>query len=593
MNPKLANLKIALGQIKIITGDLQGNTNKIVDGIQKAIEEKVDIIVFPELAITGYNCGMMFKQQHFIDYNLYFLDNVIVPKVPDNLIVIVGFVDCIGRHSDSTPNIQNSLAVIQGGKILNVYAKILLANGGHHDDSHYFTPGNYVSTINVKIKDQIISLGTLICEDVWSQDHERNLVKEIKQNGAELLVVLNQSFFYYGKQSLRKQMYQDHASQNQLPIIAVNSIGVGDINKNFMIYDGGSMICMPNGRNWFTKQFEEEIDIVQLNDQGNIPGFSRGGVPIVTEKYDEIFQSLVFAQKHIFSDLGIAKAQVHISGGIDSSVVLPIVVEAMGKENVIAISNPSQYNGNVTKNNAQLLCDALGVHLYWNEIGTVQTSLIDSHKKAFGEDSVKPLVVSTFDAVGRTVQGLAASHFFNTGLVSASNHTEIVLGWVSFHDISCAAVYSIIGDLTKVEVYELAKYINKKYNKELIPSNLYDGTTAPAAELADTKEDPFDYFVVSGICALLIRKMKSIDEIIDLYDSKKLPEDYFPLNNEGKNIYSIISFEDFKNQVLMCFNRCKISVYKTAQSAPIVMISPISRGFSSRETIINKYKGKY
>lgn len=580
-------LKVSIGQIKTVSGDLKGNTDRILNAIDKAIAEESDLLVLPELAITGYNCGMLFKQQQFIDYNLRFLYKTIAPRVPKNMVVVVGFVDCIGTHFDGTPNIQNSLAVIQDGYVVGKYAKILLANGGHHDDNHYFTPGQHATVTRVKLRGEYINLGTVICEDTWNMDHDRNIVRESVQNGADLIVTINQSYFAYNKQLIRQNMYLQHAQKNHVYIISCNNVGIGDIGKNFMIYDGGSMIVSSQGQIIKqAKQFEEDFFTSNLTHS-----FER--VKLLN-KQEEIYRALVYAQKEIFKDLGISKAQIHMSGGIDSSVVLPILVEAMGVENVIAISNPSKYNGKITKNNAQYICDKLGVKLYWNEIGTVESALEKSHIEAFGDNSVKPLVLSTFDAVGRTVQGLAAAHTFGSAIVATGNHTEIVLGWANFHDIGSIGVMSLIGDLTKVEIFQLAKYINENiFHDEIIPKNLYDGSTAPAAELADANQDPWDYYVVSGICALLIRKMMSIEEILDLYKRHVLSDDYFPKNPFGHNVYNLVNYEEFEKNVFTCFKRCKDNVFKSAQAAPVVMISPISRGFSTREVIVNKYEGYY
>lgn len=582
------NLKVALAQIKIISGDLQGNSDRIVDGINRAINTGSDLVVFPELAITGYNCGMMFNQHHFIENNLQFLHKVIAPTVPQNLIAIVGFVDLIGNHFDGTPNIQNSVAVIQNGRIIATSAKVLLANGGHHDDRHYFTAGEHPKVVKCVTADGFqLNIGLAICEDTWSQDHSRDIVRELKQDGAEIIVAVNQSYFYYGKQEKRRKMYQKHNLNNRIPIVSVNNVGVGDIGKDFMIYDGGSMIIGDGGDTLeMCLRFSPDFKVVDLHKKTYERRPSIG-------KYEEIYNALVFSVKHIFYDLGLKKGQVHISGGVDSSVVLPIVVEALGKENVIAISNPSHFNGNVTKTNAQELCDALDVKLYWNSIEDIQQAFVKSHQAAFGTDSVKPLVLSTFDAVGRTVQGLAASHTFGSGIIATGNHTELVLGWANFHDIGSIGVMSLIGDLTKIEVFELAKYINKRFQKEIIPVNLFDGKTKPAAELADANEDPWNYYVVSGICAELIREFKDVLQICEEYKSKKLNKDFFPVDPYGKDVYQLVNYEEFEAMVKLCFQRSKISVFKTAQSAPIVLISPISRGFSSRETIINKYAGTY
>jgi len=582
-------IKVTMAQIRTVSGDLEGNTQRILSAISKAKEDGSDMVILPELAITGYNCGMLFNQKHFIDYSISFLKDVIAKEVPKNLVVVLGFVDCIGKRFDGLPEIQNSAAVIQDGKIVGTYAKILLANGGHHDDRHYFAPGGLPKPITVFLKGEEISLGVVICEDVWNFDHRRNIPKEIVHNGAEVLVVLNQSYFYYGKQKVREEMYTNHAKNNNVYVISCSNVGVGDITKNIMIYDGGSLIVNPEGELIFRgKRFAEEITTIPLSAQA----IENTKHP---EKFEEIFDAIVYAQRELFQVLGFKKAQVHVSGGLDSSVTLPLIVEAMGAENVIAISNPSMFNSNITKSNAQKLCDALGVKLYWEPMEDIQKAFVDAHTNAFGQNSLQPLNISTFDAVGRTVVGIAASQHFKSGLVSTSNHTEIVLNWFSWHDISTAAVYAPLADLTKVEVFQMAKYINfERYGIEIVPTNLFDGTTEPGPELADAQHACWNYFVVSGICAMLIRQLKDITEIVEAYKTKTLPEDFFPLDQSGKSIYDLVpTAEEFEKQVKMCFERQKMSVYKAAQASPMLMVSPISRGFSTRETIINRYAGVY
>ena len=585
------DLKVALAQIKTVSGDLAGNTQRILEGIDKAVNSGVDMVVFPELAVTGYNCGILFNQMHFVENNIKFLEKVIVPMVPKNLVVVIGFVDLIGKRFDGTPEIQNSAAVIRDGRIVGKYAKILLANGGHHDDRHYFAPGGLPTPITVNIRGKEVKLGVVICEDVWNSDHRRNIPKEIVHNGAEILIVLNQSFFYYGKQEIREDMYLRHSMENNVPVVVVNNVGVGDIVKNFMLYDGGSMVVTPEGENIYSaKRFEEDFKIVDLENEE----LNKESEYYYPTKYQEIFDAIVFAQREIFKDLGFKKAQVHVSGGLDSSVTLPLIVEAMGAENVIAISNPSKYNSDLTKGNAQKLCDALGVKLYWEPMQDIQEAFKKAHTEAFGESSVSNLNISTFDAVGRTVAGIAASQHFGAGLVSTSNHTEIVLNWFSWHDISTAAVYAPLADMTKVEIFALAEYINQRYGKEIVPKNLYDGTTEPGPELADAAHAKWNYFVESGICAMLIRKRNDIHEIIEAYKNKKLSEDFFPLDPQGRSIYDLVpTIEEFAYWVQMSFERQKASVYKAAQAAPPLIISPLSRGFSNREPIINKYIGTY
>lgn len=588
------NVKVAIAQIRTVTGDLEGNTERIVAGIKRAIEEKSDVVLFPELSISGYCCGSLFDHPHFIDYNIKFLEKNIVPIVPKELVAIVGFVDKYGTRRDGTPDIYNSVAVIQEGKIVDTYNKNLLANFSHHEDLKYFTPGLHSKVIEVDVKGKQVKVGIPICEDAWYKDHYRDIVKEMVTNGAELILCSNQSYFYYGKQEVRKQLFANHAKTKGVPVVAVNSVGVGDIVKNIIIFDGGSVAFDKYGFLMAEcPRFEECFMVVDVDvAQERICEYSGAflGRPYQS-KEEEIFEALKFEQKELFKLIGLEKAQVHMSGGIDSSVVLPIVVEAMGKDNVIAISNPTHNNGEVTKENAHSICDALGVKLYWNSMEEPANAFVDSHTMAFGTPS--NAAIGSIQAVGRTVQGLAASHHFKTGIVATGNHTEIVLGWSSFHDIGSIGCHSIIGDLTKVEIFKMAEYINNKYDKEVIPKNLYDGTTKPAAELEDANLDPFDYYCVSGICAEIIRDRKEIVDLIKEYKNKSLSLDYFPNYPNGLSIYENVDEETFIKTVQMVFEKSKVSVFKSAQSAPIVIIAPTSRGFSNRETIINKYAGSY
>lgn len=586
-------LNIALAQIKVVSGDLEGNTNRILEGIQKSINENVDIVVFPELCISGYNIGLLFEQEHFIEYQTRFINEYILPKVPANLVVILGCIITIGKKMDGSPNITNSLLIIQNGQIINTYSKIFLAGKNHHEDFRYFSNGEHPVVTKLQINNQTLKIGTVICEDMWSDFHERDIVNETVRSGAELIISINQSYFYYGKQNIRRTICTNHALKNKIPFFSCNNVGVGDAGaKNMIVYDGGSMAVDKSGKIIKeAKRFEEDFIIVNFDMDGenniieNLKPYN---------KFEEIYNAIVYAQKEIFKDLGFEKAMVCISGGLDSSVTLPIVVEAMGKENVYALSMPTKYNSDLTKSNVKQLCDVLGVKLYWETLNKVQESFVNAFTDTF---NVKPqsLQISTFDAVGRTVAGIAASQYLQAGLVSTSNHTEIVLNWFSWHDISTAAVYGPLADLSKVEIYELGAYINKKWKKEIVPLNLIDGTTIPNPELADaTQGAKWNYFIVSGICCLLVRDKMDISDIVQLYINKELPVDYFPLDYNGNSIYELVPDEkEFIDIVKMCFNRQKSSVYKASQACGMLMLTTSSRNFSNHESMINHYKGAY
>lgn len=585
----IKDLKVSLAQIATKTGDIKGNSASIIDCVKRAIEDKSDLVVFPETAITGYCCGSLFNQPFFVKENLDSL-NEIAKFVPKELHAFIGYVDLKWIRKDGFPEISNSVCIINDGKIIYSYDKQFMANGNHHEDKKYFLPGSRTTVCDIIVRGKKITVGTPICEDVWSQDHVRNIPFEMKSLGAELLVVCNQSYFTHNKDVVRHEMYSNHANSLDIPIIQVNSCGVGDIVKNFILFDGDSGTYLPShgmfkeniAKSFTLNKFSTEFVTIKLNQFNRKPQHS---------KYKEIWDALVFAQREIFKEIGVKNAQVHLSGGLDSAIVAPIVATAMGKDHTIFISNPTDCNSNETKGYAQYIADKLGIKLYWNTFQDIATSLEKSFSDGISKD-INPMVKSTFHAVGRTAQGLAACHHFKSAIVATGNFVENILNWSTFHDIGSVGVMSLIGDLTKVEVYQFAKWINDvQYKDIIIPEALFNGQFKPAAELPDNngKGDPFDYWVVSGICEDLVRSRKSKYQIIEEFKNKKLNIEYYPKDFENISIYDRINLDSFSKEVERCVNLMRISVFKTAQSAPNILLNNRSRGFSNRETLLNKY----
>ncbi|MCP4215015.1 MAG: hypothetical protein GY765_10175 [bacterium] len=600
-------MKLALAQTKPVTGDLEGNTARVLEYIRQAREAGADVVLFPETAVTGYCCGALFEQEDFVRQNKIMVENVIAPAVSGDLTAVVGFVDFKGLKKSGAVRIGNSAAVIREGKIIHIYDKILMANDNHHEDRKYFTPGTEASVCTVPVKGGQVTIGTPICEDAWYHDHDRDIVGEMTAKGAQLILCLNQSYFYYGKQEIRKALFGGHGRGKGVPVATVNAVGVGDIVKNIMIYDGGSMVFDRCGRlvNELPR-FRADFKIVDIPieapgaDIPPCPQAAAGNVavadslreaPCSSSKYEEIFDALVFEQAELFSLIGLSKAQVHVSGGIDSAVVAVLVKEAMGKDNTVFITNPTACNIAAIRDLADAIAGQLDVPLHVNPTGGIYDQVVSVHTDSFGK-APSLTARASMQAVLRTVQGIAASHHFKSGIVATGNHTEIVEGWASFHDIGSIGVHALIGDLTKIEVFQLSAYINERMGKEVIPKVLYDGTIKPAAELPDAAEDPLDYFVRSGIDAEIIRHRKNPYRLIEDFKNRTLTEDFFPLDWEGKTVYERFTAETFGQQVMEAYGNSRRSVFKSAQGAPTVIISPRSRGFSSRETIINRYTGK-
>jgi NAD+ synthetase len=566
----------SIHQINTITGDINRNFEKIRACILRDKGDGANLSIFPETAITGYMCGSLWDREDFIKDQYSKINELqeYIQEINYTGTVIIGYIDYLGMHANGFPKLKNAAAIIDCDQI-RTYHKQLLASADHHEDKKYFDPGHESKVFKCRIGNENVNIGILICEDAWIYDHSRNIPEEMVKKGAELLVHINQSYFYYGKQAKRMKLWKTISKGLKIPFISVNAVGVGDILKNVVIFDGHSSIFDEKGECMFiAPSFKEYSGLVDMHKTTYSP----------PSKYKEITDALIFEQKEFFKLSRTPKAQVHLSGGIDSAVVAALVIKSMGKENCIFITNPSSLNTKSLKYVKQL-ANNLEVTYYTNPIQKIYEKIVKESDKAFGQE-LSLIGKAAIQATLRTVQGLGATHIFDSGIVATANHTEIVLGWCAFHDIGSIGVHALIGDLTKVEIYELADYINKYiYQKEVIPVDLFNGKFAPAAELPDAMEDPIDYWVQSGICAMLIRDRKNKVQILkELYEEEPNP-DYFPKIDEVRK-YDKKGLEGQIDFAVKCMKR---SVFKAGQHAPTVIISPRSRGFSNRETLINYY----
>jgi NAD+ synthase (glutamine-hydrolysing) len=597
-------LKVTMAQIQVRTGDLDGNTKRILSAIDTAIEQGSDIVVFPETSVTGYACADMFLHNGFIAHQLEFVNKVIVPyTIGKKISVILGYVDKSGREKDGFPHLFNSACHIRNGQIVESYNKILLARRGQHDDVRYFEPGNRVLTFDIEKDEKKVKFSAVICQDIWNDEVMRDIVGECTGAGAKFVVVLNQSYFYFKKLQKRQKIVSNHCAHRKIPMFYVNAVGVGDIAKNIIIYDGASFACDQKG-NILSQamSFEEDVRAVEFNlEEADGKSIFQSRESLLKDeytkeqKYNDIFNSLVFCVREFFESIGIKKPMVYLSGGIDSSVVACIVSAAFkNREDIVFVSSPTEDNGAVTKANAQHLADALNVPLLWVPMQKAYEGFIADYQGAFNEEP-SPRSRSAYQAIGRTPQSIGIAHKFGScANVGCSNQTENILGFSSLNDVANTCAIGLVNDLTKIEIFEMAKYINSRYLTEFIPSNLYSGDVKPSAELADNKgEDPYNYYLYSPICSVLIRFQMDILTIIDQFKNKTLNEDEFVVWPNGKTIYENITLEEFQKTVFHVFELSKRSVFKSAQAGPTPIISPFSRGFSSRETIINKYAGRY
>jgi NAD+ synthase (glutamine-hydrolysing) len=341
MNNIVANTNFILHQINTVVGDIEGNTGRIIDSI--TTDNAVHI--FPECAVTGYLCGNLYNRLDFVKEadkaNSVILSALLEKTELRNIIVIFGNITFHGISKDNFPKLKNSAIVINKYTdefnhypkvvMLNPYHKQLLANSGHHEDRKYFKAGKETTVFNVILSGKSFKIGVPICEDAWFKDHKRNINLEMSKLGANILISINQSFFSYGKQVAKMKMVSEIAQQSNLPVIYLNNVGCGDVVKNIVTYNGGSMIFNDNGK--LVKHlpiFEEVHDSFDFRNAKAIKGLN-------FDKYHEILMCLIYGTKEFAKLSHVANLQVHVSGGLDSAIVSYITAKAMGKSNTIFI----------------------------------------------------------------------------------------------------------------------------------------------------------------------------------------------------------------------------------------------------------------
>ncbi len=567
-------MKILMAQVTSVTGDLEGNAKRVIDIVNS--REGFDIAVFPEMHLSGYCISDLVEDELFIKRNKEMLYDIAKNVNNKEVVIIVGFIDydSTKKNQDGRLRKYNACAVIQNGKIVGIVHKSLLPNYRYFDDKRYFTSGDKREPVIVKINNKNFSLGVSICEDMWDDDYDIKPVIELADKGSEIIININASPFTAGKFSKRDRIIKNHINKIKLPFVYVNTIGSADNGKNIIPFDGQSLTYNKNGELIaISKQFEEDFVIVDTDSKKVVskPQFHR-------EK--EIYEALVMSVKDYSSQVGFKRAILPLSGGIDSALGLAITVDAFGKDNVTAYNLPSKFNTSTTKNIAQSIAHNLGVEY---KIIPIQ-EIDDNIKRVFESNAHKiadKIARENLHARIRGILMMLESNDTFSLLISNGNKTEIALGYSTLYGDMCGGI-SVIGDLSKTDVYKVARYVNEKYGRDVIPNETF--TIKPSAELSEGQYDPFDYPVVSPLVNLFIEDRKSPHEIIGMFKNKEL--------NFTSDFYKKYNLESFSKLVYDTHKSIRRSVYKRLQGPPIISVTDRSFGFDLRETIINNWDGR-
>ena len=576
----MRTLRLALAQINPTVGDFKGNVSKIINYIKRAEKSGAHIVLFPELSITGYPPEDLLLKPKFIEDNLEALK--MVQKKVRNIIAIVGFVD---RKYD----IYNAAAVIYNGKLIDTYHKIYLPNYGVFDEVRYFQAGTRYPVY--KIGD--ICFGVNICEDIWYPEGPARLQALA---GAELIININASPYRIGKGRFRENMLSVRALDNIVVVAYINTIG----GQDELVFDGGSFIIDQNGYVIARgRQFKEDLIVADLNldavkmrrlhaprRRQEVIKLEKGSIEEITisvqkhekkavanlftkahevfEPLEEIYEALVLGTSDYVKKNGFKGVVVGQSGGVDSSLVSTIAVDAIGKENVTGLFMPAPYTLKESREDAYALAHNLGIKIREVPIDSVFQSYLNTLKKEFHGLPVD----TTEENIQARIRGnilMAFSNKFKWLVLTTGNKSEMSVGYATLYG-DMAGGFAVLKDVPKTMVYELCRWKNQKEGRVVIPERVL--WKEPSAELKTNQKDTDmlpPYSLLDPILRAYIEDDKGFEEILSL----------------GCDI------ESAKKVVRMV----DTSEYKRRQAPPGIKITQRAFGRDRRFPITNKYRG--
>ena len=575
----MRTFRLAMAQTNPTVGDLDGNTRTIIEYIERARELRADLVAFPELAIPGYPPeDLLFKPQ-FIQANIAKMHQVV--EASRGIAVVVGF-------ADTDAYVHNAAAVAYDRKLVGTYHKMYLPNYGVFDEERYFRAGAECPVFVVAGT----PVGVNVCEDIW---HAVGPTIVQRSSGAEIIVNISASPFYAGKRSAREKMLAVRAADNELFVAYVNMVG----GQDELVFDGASVIFDPVGDVVAEgSQFEEELIVADLEVEavfrsrlhdtrprkersGNLDEIgtaslvavsgpapdSRPPLPrrehTVYDAVGEVYAALVKGTRDYVRKSGFEKVLVALSGGIDSSVVATVAVDALGSENVVGVSMPSRYSSEGSILDARELADNLGIELRTIPIEEAFSAYLDTLEPHF-DGTEHGTAEENLQSRIRGIMIMALSNKFGWLVLTTGNKSEMAVGYATIYG-DMVGGYAVIKDVPKILVYRLAERRNSMTGSPPIPTSVIE--KPPSAELRPDQKDEDSlppYGVLDPILEAYVEDDRSFDDIVGLgFDA------------------------DVVKQVIAMVDR---NEYKRRQAPPGIKVTTRNFGRDRRMPIVNRYR---
>jgi NAD+ synthase (glutamine-hydrolysing) len=469
-------MKIALAQTNSTVGDLCGNAKRILAFSERAAAAGANVVVFPELSLTGYPPRDLLEKESFLDRTEQHLERLAADAGTLNVTIICGTVTRTG--SPSGLPIYNTAAVLQGGRIAFRQHKMLLPTYDVFDEARYFEPAAKQSPL--ALGDAVSAL--TICEDIWNDKqywerrrYSRDPVEELASAGARLLISINASPYHMGKRGQRAEIFTATARHFRVPIIYVNQVGGNDQ----LLFDGTSFAMSPDGEVIASAaSFEEDLVLV---DTETLTGDRHDNLP---DECEAVYQALAMGTRDYIRKCGFERVLVALSGGIDSALTVAIAVDAVGRENVIGVGMPGPYSSGHSIIDARDLAHNLGIRFELIPIDTQYQTFLEALKPLFGESAIG-VTEENLQSRLRGVTLMALSNKWGALVLTTGNKSELAVGYCTLYGDMCGGL-AVISDVPKTLVYSLARVANQRH-PNAIPENTF--TKPPSAELRPDQKD--------------------------------------------------------------------------------------------------------
>jgi NAD+ synthetase len=544
-------MKIALCQTNTIIGDIENNKSKILSSYKKAVKNKADLVIFPELSLIGYPPLDLVEKKEFRLASTKALLEAASQTGEAGLILgtITEDDDNIGT------DIHNSAVLCYNGKVQFIQHKSLIPNYDVFDEMRYFDPAKNVHIH--EFKDE--KLGISICEDIWNdanywykQRYSHDPVKELIQKGASIIINISASPYSFSKRDNRKNMLSVLCKTENIPLAYVCTVGA----QAELIFDGASM-CFDAEGNLVKlgKSYEEDYFIFDTKEKYKPIKKTEGSFE------EEALNALIYGLREYCVKEKFKKVLLGLSGGMDSALIAYIAVQAVGPENVHVIMMPSKYSTEGSISDSEKLIKNLGISSSNISIQPVVKEALKMLSPVVTEEPRK-IVEENIQARIRGVYLMAVSNQFGYLLLTTSNKSEMAVGYSTLYGDMCGGL-GVIADVYKTDVYRIANYVNKE--KEIIPQTIID--KAPSAELSHGQKDqdilpPYD--LLDRILRMYLEENKEIEEITSIIGEKETV----------KKVLKMVDDNEFKRR----------------QAAPALRVSSKAFGYGRRYPIVQRWR---